>query len=190
MNPAVLVAALSGDLANAVIASTPGGIEQQEAAGQAELVASGAKLPKDCYGLSREQITAETGIVFHDDADDLFVNVTLPQGWKLKATEHSMHNDLLDENGAKRAGIFYKAAFYDRKAHMSFNRRYYWQCDYAEPQSTVTVLDRKTGATLWASEPFDCRDYDAHRAHEAKASAWLEENFPQHGDKFAYWKSA
>ena len=49
MNPAALAAASRGDLANALIASTPGGIERQEAAGQRTLVES-AMLPKEISG--------------------------------------------------------------------------------------------------------------------------------------------
>src|SRR5262245_36184498 len=115
LTPAALSALAKGDFENFIAASTPGGIEAQEKAGQAELVRS-AKLPKEGY--LRE--TAEAlGIVFSGDIDDLFVAVTLPTGWRLQATDHSMHSDLLDEQGRRRAGVFYKAAFYDRAAHMS-----------------------------------------------------------------------
>ena len=44
MNIAALQAALRGDIYNAGIASQPGGIEAQELAGQAALVANGSKL--------------------------------------------------------------------------------------------------------------------------------------------------
>lgn len=48
--------------------------------------------------------------------DDLFTHVTLPEGWSRAGTGHSMHTDILDERGVPRVGIFYKAAFYDRRA--------------------------------------------------------------------------
>lgn len=48
--------------------------------------------------------------------DDLFTHVTLPAGWTRAGTGHSMHTDILDERGVPRVGIFYKAAFYDRRA--------------------------------------------------------------------------
>lgn len=56
MNPAALSALLKGDIDNAVIASTPGGIERQEAQGQRKLVES-AMLPKEINGATREQLT-------------------------------------------------------------------------------------------------------------------------------------
>ena len=190
MNPAALAAALCGDLANAIAASTPGGIEAQEAAGQAMLVASGAQLPKDIQsGLTREQITAATGIQFGEDADDIFVNVTLPPGWKLKATSHSMWSDLLDDQGRKRAGVFYKAAFYDRNAHIYFNPRYSRESDYAKPRSTVTVKDYATGATLFTAGSYDAENYrDPARAEADKAARdWLAEHFPDHRNPLTYW---
>lgn len=126
MNLAALAAASRGDLANALVASTPGGIERQEAAGQRTLVDS-AMLPKEISGATREQLTA-LGFKFGADVDELFVTCELPPGWTTRGTDHSMHSDLLDEQGRKRAGIFYKAAFYDRRADMSMERRYRVDC--------------------------------------------------------------
>jgi hypothetical protein len=115
MNLAALAAALRGDLKNATVASTPGGIEAQEAQGQKDFCAS-ASLPKNIHG-GRQQFE-EMGIKFLDDADDIFVNVELPPMWKVEPTDHSMWNTLVDEKGNKVAEIFYKAAFYDRSAFM------------------------------------------------------------------------
>lgn len=115
-NPAALAALAKGDLDNFAVAATPGGIEAQEAAGQAMLCAS-AQLPKELHGCTRESLEA-LGFKFGNDVDELFVTCTLPPGWKKQATDHSMHSDLLDDQGRKRAGIFYKAAFYDRRADL------------------------------------------------------------------------
>jgi hypothetical protein len=190
MNPAALSAALRGDLDNAIAASTPGGIEAQEAAGQAMLVASGAKLPKDLgYSkLTREQITAATGIKFGDDADDIFVNVTLPPGWKLRATDHSMWSDLLDANGCKRAAIFYKAAFYDRNASITFERRYRPDCDYAKPRSTFFVTDAKTGERLFTAGDCAYEDYKGKDPLRDALTKWLDEHYPEHANPLAYWE--
>ncbi len=118
-NPAALSALMRGDVENAIVAQTPGGIELQEAAGQAALVGTRDLLPRDC---PREQLEA-LGFVFGEDADDLFVNVTLPKGWRKKATDHSMWSDLLDDKGVKRGSIFYKAAFYDRSAFLRLKEK-------------------------------------------------------------------
>lgn len=114
MTPAAVSAAARGDLENLLVAATPGGIEQQEAMGQAALVGTRDILPIKC---PRKELEA-LGFVFGETSDDLFINVTFPNGWSKKATDHSMWSDLLDETGKKRGAIFYKAAFYDRKAFM------------------------------------------------------------------------
>jgi len=121
MTPAALSALLSGDIENAIIASTPGGIEAQEAGGQRDLCTS-SKLPKIFNGGSRSELEV-MGVVFGEDFDDLFINVTLPPSWKIEATDHSMWSDLVDDKGEVRANIFYKAAFYDRSAFISTVRQ-------------------------------------------------------------------
>lgn len=95
-----------------------GGIEAQEARGQYELAGSDV-LPADCDSSSRALLEA-AGVVFGEpvEGDPIFVHVTLPAGWKKVPTGHSMWTDLVDADGKKRAGIFYKAAFYDRNAHL------------------------------------------------------------------------
>ena len=117
-NPAAVSAAARGDMDNFMVAATPGGIEAQEAMGQAALVGTKDTLPKDCPQKELEAL----GFVFGGPIDDLFINVTFPAGWSKKATEHSMWSELLDETGKKRGAIFYKAAFYDRRAFIRLER--------------------------------------------------------------------
>ncbi len=64
---------------------------------------------------------AELGIIKGEPVpgDDLFVNVTLPEGWTRQRTGHDMYTDILDERGVKRISIGYKAAFYDRWARFT-----------------------------------------------------------------------
>ena len=119
-NPAAIIALAQGDIENALIAATPGGIEAQEARGQQEFAAN-STLPRsgNSWNSSCREQLEEMGIVFGEDVDDLFVEVKLPEGWKKVPTDHSMWTDLVDEKGRKRASIFYKAAFYDMSAHIS-----------------------------------------------------------------------
>src|SRR3546814_332894 len=88
MNPAAIKAACYGDVANAIAASTPGGIEQQKTDGQRALV-NGTMLPKDIRGATREQLAA-LGFEFGADVDELFVQCELPPGWTKRETEHRM----------------------------------------------------------------------------------------------------
>lgn len=88
-----------------------------EAAGQQQLVNSD-RLPVDTDG--QDQAFIDLGFTFGEpDADDpLFRPATLPEGWTRRASDHDMWSYLVDETGTDRVSIFYKAAFYDRRAHM------------------------------------------------------------------------
>jgi hypothetical protein len=98
----------------------PRAIEAQEARGQQELVES-EQLPVRINEGGREKLEA-LGVVFMPCVgDDIFRSVKLPKGWKKVLTDHSMWSNLVDDKGVVRAQIFYKAAFYDRSAHMSVN---------------------------------------------------------------------
>jgi hypothetical protein len=119
--PAALTALLNGETENFIAASTPGGIEAQEARGQRDLCSS-SKLPKRFNGCSRSDFES-MGIIFGDEADDIFTNVTLPPSWQIRATDHSMWSELVDDAGEVRADIFYKAAFYDRSANITVRQK-------------------------------------------------------------------
>ena len=82
-NPAAIIALAQGDIENALIAATPGGIEAQEARGQQEFAAN-LTLPRsgNSWNSSCREQLEEMGIVFGEDVDDLFVEVKLPEGWK------------------------------------------------------------------------------------------------------------
>lgn len=103
-------------------------IELQEAEGQRTLVTN-CFLPKDeeryIEATGFQRIYAKPrykamGIEIIEDVNDLFFRVKLPEGWSLKATDHTMWNELIDDQGKTRAEIFYKAAFYDRNAFIRF----------------------------------------------------------------------
>lgn len=103
-----------------------GTIEAQEAAGQRELLAAAAgdwaKLPTEIHGATSDDLKA-LGFEFGATVpgDELFTHVRLPDGWYVDGTSHSMHSTLRDAEGFKRAGIFYKAAYYDRRADLNWS---------------------------------------------------------------------
>ncbi len=120
VTPAAVLAAMQGDFKNAAIALMPGGIEAQEKAGQLELTTN-SKLPIECTPETKTTLES-WGVKFHEPIDDLFVSVTLPDGWKVIMTSHSMWSDLVDNEGKPRAEIFYKAAFYDKRANIHIRK--------------------------------------------------------------------
>jgi hypothetical protein len=94
-----------------------GYIEGMERQGQQELLQS-TTLPTDTGGQDDELIAL--GFTFGEKVpgDDLFRQATLPGGWTREGSDHAMHSYILDQRGVKRASMFYKAAFYDRRADM------------------------------------------------------------------------
>ncbi len=90
-------------------------IEDMEAAGQRQLVAS-TVLPIDSG--RDEQALLELGFTFGAEVDDLFREATLPEGWVRRGSDHAMWSYIDDDQGRERVAVFYKAAFYDRSAHM------------------------------------------------------------------------
>ncbi|HEX8568190.1 MAG TPA: hypothetical protein VF648_21295 [Pyrinomonadaceae bacterium] len=215
ITPAALLAAVRGDLPNVIAASTPGGIERQEALGQREFVAS-SKFPRRISGATREQLEDHWGVKFCDDIDDLFVSVELPEGWKLEATDHSMHNRLLDDKSRVRASIFYKAAFYDRDASLTVNRRFSihtitWLSGDKRPEGldsyeiknitpVYSIVKDCEQEIFRTTESFFTEKYDSENHWEwwkswenlekqkrAEAAAFLEKDYPDWENLFAYW---
>ncbi len=198
VTPAFLKAEASGDVENMLAALTPGGIEAQEHLGQMKLAMS-STLPKDGTQRDREKYE-RIGVVFGDDADDLFVKVTLPAGWRIRPTGHSMWSDLVDDKERVRAKMFYKAAFYDRSAHISLTRRYqiesYRPCDAAG--ATVDLLQDKRAefyrtvvvdgdADLHVAGVRKENDYRQSDVDHKLAEAWLDANLPRWKNELAYW---
>ena len=110
-------------------------IERMERDGQQQLVNSD-RLPADIHG-DRGEWEA-LGFTFGDpDPDDpMFLPATLPPGWHREGSDHAMWSYITDTLGRKRVGIFYKAAFYDRSAHMSLiglGRYVTEHVEYGEP---------------------------------------------------------
>lgn len=91
-----------------------GYIEEMEAAGAAQMRES-TVLPTEGPWEEAEAL----GFVRGGDTDDLFCEASLPEGWSKDGTGHSMWTNIVDERGIVRAAIFYKAAFYDRRAFWS-----------------------------------------------------------------------
>lgn len=114
-------------------------IEHTEAQGQRQLVASDL-LPIEITGRPGvRNVFLHLGFVFGDAVEDdpLFQHVTLPEGWYRKGSDHDMWSYLVDDEGNRRVAIFYKAAFYDRKAFMRL-------LEHSEVEQ-----DRLAHETLW-----------------------------------------
>ena len=175
-------------LVEAMAVGTDAMITRQEAQGQRDLVNS-AVLPRD--GIEQ---AAQMGVEVGEPVDDLFVSVVLPAGWRKVATSHSMWSDLLDDQGRKRAAIFYKAAFYDRSAHMSVCRAINVTRRYSDDDQ-VSMAVVRGDVVLFETESIDRsvmgKDYfDLINTHEQAATAWADTHYPNWRDVGAYWEES
>ena len=122
-----------------------------------------------------------------------------------------MYSDLVDDRGRKRAGIFYKTAFYDRNAHISLAARYHSGTQSVGGHHTGASIDErcyegflKDGKEIifrtspTESEPkisYDDNELrkkwlkwvDARDAKRSEAEAWLQAKFPDYREPLAYW---
>lgn len=184
MTPAALSALAHGDMENFLVAATPGGIEAQEARGQIEQSFK-STLPIDC---GDRKAWEAIGVKFGEPEDSLFVSVEFPAGWRKQPTDHSMWTNLIDDKGRVRAGIFYKAAFYNRNAHTSLNRRFGINTHDDAPtkgERQVSITDG--GKIMCVIGTCKERDYKASDKLQEKAREWLTENYPDHANPAAYW---
>lgn len=122
-------------------------IADQERRGQQQLVHS-AVLPTEIEPYGGDQPAFEAlGFTFGDPQphDPKFRPATLPDGWKREGSEHDMWSYLVDELGRRRVAVFYKAAFYDRRAFMRLNtlNSYVLACQH----NGVDVVTDSTWAT-------------------------------------------
>lgn len=168
-------------------------VEVGESVGQGELVRS-ELLPSDMQG--RREAFEKMGFKFGEpvDGDPMFLKAALPEGWKKQRTDHAMWSKIVDENGRDRAKVFYKAAFYDRRAHMYLSERYKIEGPYGDETYNTgkpceaRVIDLKTGEVLHrltrdkGPEEWQSADWNAAEA----AGEWLKQNRPNHRDPLAW----
>ena len=172
-----------------------------ERQGQADLVAAAAHLPAmlSGSGYSLADIAANLGFVFGETLPDdpLFRTATLPPGWTLQATNHAMHSDLLDAQGRPRGSVFYKAAFYDRRADWRLLPRYVVFSTYDDNGAVTGVMDAADHTWVFQAgeaardENMTAADWATYSAaigrHDAEARQWLATQYPEHANVFAYW---
>lgn len=203
VSPAALAALAKGNISDAMTASIPGGIEASEKLGQQELVQS-TNLPIEGLQWHSEQLE-RWGITFkREEIDGLFYSARLPDGWKKVATDHSMWSELRDEKGRRRAGIFYKAASYDRSAHIQWSRRYAVRPQLPDGRGRYDVKPEElkeilavvldAGQEIYRTEVVPVvnddrgrRAYEASRAVEMLAEEYLDATYPDWKSPFAYW---
>ena len=152
--------------------------------------------------LMTEEAFRRTGIKFGpaDSEDPMFMSAELPEGWKKVGSDHSMWSKVVDEKGRERLSIFYKAAFYDRDAHIDLCSRFSvsYECDDYEkprPDRLYFGVVKDAGTEIYRSEGIPenelADDADAETRYKHKwgnelardtARAWADENLPEGWD--------
>lgn len=200
-----------------VLGGNPRAIELQEKVGQMELSKS-QQLPRKSYDGEVIPIYEKLGIKIMEsdkEKDPLFISVVLPKGWKIVPTEHSMYSNLIDSMNRKRASIFYKAAFYDRDASISFNKRFNFEIityseeinnkysDFYERKNHTHLFGRvldgdkvlfETEHTLF-KEKYNVNNakrwwenYDKlQKSKSEECRKWLNERYPEWNSIYTHW---
>jgi len=169
------------------------------------------ELLRDENGLGRREVVDHKGrarqpweamgikILGIDPEDDLFTKVELPEGWTIgpdPKDEYGKRSLLLDAKGAKRASIFYKAAYYERRASITPLCRYTLEHGLEDENNWEGsqwryVIDNATGKTLFKA-PTRTReeDYAAGRGKEMWdiAEKWLDDHYSEWHHSAAYWE--
>jgi hypothetical protein len=143
----------------------------------------------------RRDAFEQMGFVFGEQVDDVFVAATLPEGWRKKATDHSMWSHIVNAQGRKRVAIFYKAAFYDRSARATLEQRYIVHMIYhymnfgaglKEDEGFIALVDG--GQTiLKRSETFKRNNYEVCDPIDKAFRKELDDRFPDNRNPVNYW---
>lgn len=153
------------------------------------------QLPRMMYAdqqVNARQYLEREGVVFHEECDpkSLFLDVTLPEGWRRKSGEGAW-SYLIDDRMRTRAIIFCDASIFDPDVFLELTSRYTWQRDMSERESTniVHIMDGVTRLhTIREDIPSDeTKRYGALTAIGEAAKKWLDAHYPNWRDPSAYW---
>lgn len=214
MTPAALGALCAGDMKNFIAATTPGGIEAQEKGGQIEQSFLETLPIKGTSSEADRKVWEDLGFKFklnpiaaqNQGRDEIFVECEFPKGWRKKVTDHAMWSKLVDDKGRERAAIFYKAAFYDRSAHISLSPRFAYTSQPLEGWNAKTKSGKFIGVVtdcetiVFQTEPTTPEpiyseterrawmEWNATKDEKSnEAKEWLTQKYPNWQDVSAYW---
>lgn len=127
----------------------------------------------------------------------------LPPGWT-KKVEGSLWTNIYDQKGRQRGSIFYDSSFFDRRAHMALNKRFYCTSDYEVPPTQVARIVKDYSLGNSGAEVFRCQETVPHRIDDVEAwreacplaekrcttacEEWLKSHgYPDWKNKLFYW---
>ncbi len=181
-------------------------VADEERKGQQDFLTSASEmLPAEVEPEGAKEVLEKAGVEFLGPADDeLFQLVRLPAGWKRVASGHPWLSMLIDDQDRERARIFYKPNHYQRVASLILAPRFgiHESChDTSQLESEAEYLAYVTdggvvtdcGKTLHVTEVAELEGdrlqrYRITRQLIKQARVWLDENYPDWMDSFAYWE--
>lgn len=142
-------------------------VEAQEAAGQREMLTAAALPTRTMYCTDRDLI--DLGFTLGDPRPDdpLFRDATFPEGWtRVPFPDSDYGTYVVDRLGRPRVLLWYKSAFYDRRAHIKVLDVHSY-AEYCVDRRTPPVLDQE-----WATRErmLAALDDIAVRQTESRAS--------------------
>jgi len=213
-----LIARLIGDDAtrwDQLLSEAEKSIEEanaREAASARQALASAFdRLPKSHSPLTKDpfRTLADLGFQVGDPLDDLFIQVTPPPGWSLKADPDGEQWEIFDGMGRARGAIYLTEYPNEFSAFFSLRTRFDihilgFQSDGSravDVQATYVqshVEDALKAGPLFTSKehPIEASDDDlenivagmaSHQAAKSECEDWLAANFPDWRNPAAYW---
>jgi hypothetical protein len=137
---------------------------------------------------------------FEETDDGLFYRVTLPAGWSVRQDEKNPFlNHFIDKQERKRLFQLYKGSGlnelmaknrYIYLVVRESDRGSYIQYKKGEPHIGIVVDQGDSERILWQSSPLilsENKPWAESMQLRNQAVKWLDTNYPNHRDFFAYW---
>lgn len=146
------------------------------------------KLPKDIY--TNKEILEEIGFHFKNIIDESnFYEVTIPNGWRLKANFSVPWIDLYDHNNLHRAIYFYKSLSC-KKPYIMLKNRYDIYITVKDKYNEIVEVyfGEENGEKLFISG--ECyNDESEIKILTQNAIRYANENYPEWNNVKSYWNN-
>lgn len=142
---------------------------------------------------------ASWGIRRVGTANKFTCTVDLPEGWRVRQSEHPHWQSLLDNRGRSRADIYLCGDFHGIRAFMAMRRRFTTSAEVEDNNKAIRIRvmdgDEPMFATEWVGccipkrdeFPSEFQDWQAYETAERLAKNWLARNFPYWQNCLQYW---
>lgn len=122
------------------------------------------------------------------ESEPLFQFVKLPKDWRKEKSDDILWSWLLDNEGRKRARIFFEATIGRRNSRIDLLTRFDFNVNYDPPQKNRTIISiTDCGTTVHSYIPKLDEELDIVNQSNSSAYEWLDKNYPDWRNPAAYW---